>query len=195
MDGRYAINIAGVYNYIAETYRLEGNYDLAFFNYDQAIAYNRSRGYYPGAALFYTNYGVAAYQSGQPREAKRLFRYAVEIYEESREYSEYPVALSYLALFDSEEGQLEQAAERLNRALELCDTIGSPRWKGITIYITWKIRQLLKARQWSCPALERLWPDSEKEHCTWCLTYLRRLQPRLETKEMEHDLLQITAEQ
>lgn len=188
MDGRYAINIAGVYNYIAETYRLEGNYDRAFSNYDQAIAYNRNRGYYPGAALFYTNYGVAAYQSGCPREARRLFRYAVEMYEESHEYSEYPIALAYLALFDSQEGEWDRAAEQLSKALELCDTIGSPRWKGITIYLTWKIRKLLNGKR--CPALEALWPDSEAEHCAWCLSYLRRLQPRAETEEMERALLE-----
>lgn len=191
MDGRYAINIAGVYNYIAETYRLEENYDLAFFNYDQAIAYDRSRSYYPGAALFYTNYGVAAYQSGQTQEAKQLFRYAVEIYEESHEYSEYPVALSYLALFDCQEGELERAVGRLNRALELCDTIGSPRWKGIAIYITWKIRRLMEEKRWNCPALEILWPESEEEHCTRCLSYLHRLQPSLETREMEEALAQV----
>lgn len=190
MDGRYAINIAGVYNYIAETYRLEGDYERAFFHYDQAIAYNRNRGYYPGAALFYTNYGVAAYQSGLLGEARRLFRYAVEMYEESHEYSEYPVALAYLALFDSEEGQLEQAAERISRALELCDTIGSPKWKGITIYITWKIRKRMEENGWNCPPLEVLWPDSEAEHCAWCLSYLHRLPPRIETEEMEQALRQ-----
>lgn len=189
MDGRYTINIAGVYNYIAETYRLEGAYDQAFRNYDQAIAYNRNRGYYPGAALFYTNYGVAAYQSGCPEEAKCLFCYAVELYEESHEYSEYPVALAYLALFDFQEGEPDRAAERLSRALELCDTIGSPRWKGITLYITWKIRGLMKGER--CPALEALWPESEEAHCAWCLSYLRRLQSRMETEEMERELLRV----
>ena len=192
MDGRYTINIAGAYNYIAETYRLERAYDQAFRYYDQAIAYNRNRGYYPGAALFYTNYGVAAYQNGSMEEAKCLFRYAVELYEESHEYSEYPVALAYLALFDCQEGEPDRAAERLSRALELCDTIGSPRWKGITIYITWKIRELIKGNR--CPALEALWPEGEEEHCVWCLSYLRRLQPRMETAEMEQELLRVREE-
>ncbi len=195
MDGRYAINIAGVYNYIAETYRLEGDYDQAFSNYDQAIAYNRNRGCYPGAALFYTNYGVAAYQSGNIQEAKRLFRYAISIYEESHEYSEYPIALSYTALFDSQEGNLDQAAERISSALKLCDTIGSPWWKGVAIYITWKIRNLMKEKRWSCPRLEALWPDSETEHCTWGLSYLRRLQPRIETRELEQALQRAAEEE
>ncbi|MCI8303608.1 MAG: AAA family ATPase [Lawsonibacter sp.] len=192
VDGRYAINIAGVYNYIAESYRLEQNYEMAFWNYDQAIAYNRSRGYYPGAALFYTNYGVAAYQSGRRAEAKKLFRYAVNIYEESHEYCEYPVALSYLALYDAQEGCLTRASERLTYALELCDAIGSPWWKGIFIYMTWKIRLLMERHKWICPELEALWPVSQEEHCLWCLSYLRRLQPRIETEEMEQELLRVT---
>lgn len=195
MEGRYAINIAGVYNYIAETYRLERNYSQAFLNYDQAVAYNRNREHYPGNAMFYTNYGVAAYQSGHLQEAKRLFHYAADIYEESHEYNEYPVTLSYLALFDSEEGLLQQAAERLTRAFELSNAIGSPRWRGITIYITWKIRSLMKKHGWHCSEIESLWPDSAEEHCKWCLSNLHQLQPRAETREMELALSQVASKQ
>ena len=86
----------------------------------------------------------------------------------------------------------DRAAERLSRALELSDTIGSPRWKGITIYLTWKIRKLMKGNR--CPALEALWPEGEEEHCVWCLSYLRRLQPRMETAEMERELLRVREE-
>ncbi len=135
MDGQYAINIAGAYNYMAETYRLEGRYPEAFHCYDQAIAYNRSRGYYPGAAVIYTNYGVAAYQSGQKAEARKLFRYAVDIYTDSHEYSGYPIALSYLALYDAQEDRFDRAAQQLRDALRLSETIASPWWKGITLYM------------------------------------------------------------
>lgn len=192
MDGRYAINIAGVYNYIAESYRLEQNYVRAFQNYDQAIVYNRSRGYYSGAALFYTNYGVAAYQSGQPEEALKLFRYAEDIYKDSHEYSEYPIALSFLALYDAQDGRFVQAAERLRSALRVCDAIGSPQWKGVTLWVSWKIRCLITRRRQTCPELESIWPASEAEHCVWCLSFLRQLQPRLETEEMEREYLRVT---
>ena len=191
-NGKYAINIAGVYNYMAESYRLEGDYCSAFHYYDQAISYNRSRGYYPGAAVIYTNYGVAAYQNGQVSEARQLFRYAVEIYTDSHEYSEYPIALSYLALYDAQEQNYSKAAEKLTEALTLCETIGSPWWKGITLFMLWKIRQLMKERQQSCGELEAFWPAPEEEHCRWCLSCLQKLPPRIETTEMEHELLRIS---
>ncbi len=192
MDGRYAINIAGAYNYMAETYRLEGEYPAAFHCYDLVIAYNRSRGYYPGAAVIYTNYGVAAYQNGQQTEARKLFRYAVDIYTESHEYSGYPIALSHLALYDAQEGSFDLAAQQLRSALSLSETIGSPWWKGVTLYMAWKIRCLLESRGQTSEALEAFWPASKEEHCRQCLSCLHQLQPRIETKEMERELLRVT---
>ena len=43
-EGRYVISIAGAYNYIAETYRLERNFDKALEYYDKAILFNQRRG-------------------------------------------------------------------------------------------------------------------------------------------------------
>ena len=188
VDGKYAINIAGCYNYMAETYRLQGDYDSAFSHYDQAINYNRNREYYPGAAVFYTNYGVAAWQTGQRDEAQRMFRCAVRIYAGSHEYSAYPIALSYLAYYDAEDGCEEQAAERLQYALTLSRRIGSDWWTGITLYMMWKIRKLLEAKGGVHPKLASLWPADEREHCELALRYLQKLQPRLETDEMEQAL-------
>ena len=188
VDGKYAINIAGCYNYTAETYRLQGDYDSAFSHYDQAINYNRNREYYPGAAVFYTNYGVAAWQTGQRDEARRMFRYAARIYAGSHEYSAYPIALSYLAYYDAEDGCEEQAAERLKYALTLSRRIGSDWWTGITLYMMWKIRKLLEANGSVHPKLACLWPSDEREHCEWALRYLQKLQPRLETDEIKQAL-------
>lgn len=72
--------------------------------------------------------------------------------------------------------------------LELCDTIGSPWWKGITLYVSWKIRRLTAERECRRGELEELWPASEEEHCRRCLSCLRRLPPRLETAELESAL-------
>jgi len=174
-DGRYAINVAGVYNYMAESFRLEGKYDASFHYYDLAIAYNRSRGYYPGAALFYTNYGVAAYQKGEREVARKLLEYAVEIYRSSRECSRYPIALSYLALYAAEEGSYLQAAEQLKQAHLVSDQLGSPVWKGLTIYMSWKVRRILQTQGVHVPELEALWPADEAEHCRWAISFLDRL--------------------
>lgn len=149
-EGRYVISIAGAYNYIAETYRLERNFDKALEYYDKAILFNQRRGSYPGAAIIYTDYGVAAYQSGEKEVARELLSYAEELYQSFHEYSQMPIALSYLALFDVEDGQYVSAAARLSKALDVGRKMGSPWWNGITLYITWKIRLLLENRRSTC---------------------------------------------
>ncbi len=187
-SGKYDINIAGAYNYIGESYRLEQNYDEAFRYFNLAIVYNRSRGFYPGAAIFYTDYGVAAHQSGKKAEARLLFEYAEELYQSFHEYSQFPITLSYLALYDVEDGRYEDAAARLKKAFSLCNMIGSPWWMGVSIYNCWKIREFLESEGLEIPQLQALWPASKREHCVWGLKYLHRLKPRCETAEMEHAL-------
>lgn len=139
---QYEIHIAGAYNYIAESYRLERNYAQAFQYYEQAIRYNRSLGYYPGTAVFFTNYGVAAFQSGDRASALRNFQHAQKLYSASHEYSGYPIALSYLALYQAESGDFADAAEKLREAFRISELIASPWWKGIALYVSWKIRTL-----------------------------------------------------
>ena len=190
-DDRYAINIAGAYNYIAENYRIQEDYDQAFLAYDQAIIYNRSRGYYPGAAVFYTNYGVAAFEKGEREIARQLFLFALETYRASHEYSGKPIALSYLAFYQAEEGHLEQAADYIQEAHQVSDRIRSPWWKGITLYQCWKIRQLLDERGIEAARLRSLWPQDPIQHCRQCLFYLNQMGPRQESREMEGVLRQL----
>lgn len=193
-EGRYVISIAGAYNYIAETYRLERNFDKALEYYDKAILFNQRRGSYPGAAIIYTDYGVAAYQSGEKEVARELLSYAEELYQSFHEYSQMPIALSYLSLFDVEDGQYVSAAARLSKALDVGRKMGSPWWNGITLYITWKIRLLLEKQAINVPELSALWPQDKRKHCTECLDCLHRLEPRTETAEMEQTLEALNAE-
>lgn len=189
-DGdRYAIHIASAYNYLAETYRIEEDYDQAFYYYDQAIAYNRNRGYYPGAAVFYSNYGVAAYWKGERQVARQLFSYAVEIYQDSQKYSGRPIALGYLALYEAEDGDYCAAAEKLREAHEVSDAIGSPYWKGNAVYASWKIRQITERRGVRVPELERQWPADAREHCRWALSLLSGVNHSMrERAELEQTL-------
>ena len=193
-EGRYVISIAGAYNYIAETYRLERNFDKALEYYDKAILFNQRRGSYPGAAIIYTDYGVAAYQSGEKEVARELLSYTEELYQSFHEYSQMPIALSYLALFDVEDGQYVSAAARLSKALDVGRKMGSPWWNGITLYITWKIRLLLEKQAINVPELSVLWPQDKRKHCIECLDCLHRLEPRTETAEMEQTLEALNAE-
>ncbi len=183
--GIYEINIAGAYNYIAESYRLEGDYNTAFYNYDKAIIHNQSCGFYPGAAIFYTDYGTAAFQTGRFEEAKSMFEYAEEIYESFHEYSQWPITLSYLAYFDVLDKNYDKAAERLRRAVDICMRLQSPWWTGITAYMMWKIRVIITEKELHVDELEALWPKSKREHCEWALSLLHRIEPRIETDEME----------
>ena len=55
-----------------------------------------------------------------------------------------------------------------------------------------KIRQLLEQRGVSVPELEALWPADPAEHCRLALSYLHRLQPRIESLELEKALKALT---
>lgn len=184
---KYALSIAGAYNYIAESYRLQGRVKEALKYYDEAIVYNRRRGYYPGAAVLYTNYGVAAFQMGNEDAAEKMFEYADEIYQAFDEFSEYPIALAYLAYFDAKKQEMSSARQRIRKALALCDRFLSPWWKGVTIYMMWKIRADFGDRQ-DIGELADLWPGSEEEHCEWCLSYLHQIEWREETQQIEQAL-------
>ena len=145
-------------------------------------------------AIIYTDYGVAAYQSGEKEVARELLSYAEELYQSFHEYSQMPIALSYLALFDVEDGQYVSAAARLSKALDVGRKMGSPWWNGITLYITWKIRLLLEKQAINVPELSVLWPQDKRKHCIECLDCLHRLEPRTETAEMEQALEALNAE-
>lgn len=181
----HSIRIAGAYNYIAETYRLTCNYPLAIHYSDKAVHYNKQCGCYPGAAIIYTDYGVTAYQCGRRDLAKELFSYAEELYQSFHEYSQMPIALSYLAMFDAEEGDYVSAAARLNKAFSVCRQMKSPWWTGIALFNAWNIRILMEKQGISFPALSELWPTDKLEHCRLCLENLHRLEPRCETTIME----------
>ena len=135
-----------------------------------------------------SNYGVAAFQKGEMEMARRLFTFADDIYQSSYEYSGYPIALSYLALYDVQDGAYILAAQRIHKASEICRMIGSPWWWGVMVYITWRIRLFLEERGKQIPELSALWPASRREHCLWGLSFLRQLQPRLETEELENTI-------
>ncbi|MBP3485231.1 MAG: hypothetical protein J6J81_00185, partial [Oscillospiraceae bacterium] len=110
------------------------------------------------------------------------------IYRDSHEYSGYPIMLSYLALYDAEDGNYASAARRLREAMDVSQRLASPWWMGITIYQMWKIRRLLEQRGLKVPELTELWPAEAAEHCRWALSYLHRLQPRIESRELEETL-------
>ena len=82
---------------------------------------------------------------------------------------------------------MASARQRIRKALALCDRFLSPWWKGVTIYMMWKIRADFGDRQ-DIGELADLWPESEEEHCEWCLSYLHQIEWREETQQIEQAL-------
>lgn len=188
-DARYSVSIAGAFNYLAETYRLQQRYGEALLYYDKAIFHNRSRGQYPGGAVFYTNRGICLFQKGDEAAAREMFQKALEIYDASHEFSGYSSALAYMALYQAREGNIQAAFDGIQRAHRICDTIGYPGEKGIIIYLCWEIRTRLGAESnQACRQLAALWPASEREHCTWGLSYLDKLPPTVESRILRRRL-------
>ncbi|MCB6443670.1 hypothetical protein, partial [Streptococcus salivarius] len=67
-----------------------------------------------------------AAQKGEDRIARSLFTYAAELYRSSREFSCRPIAMSYLAYYQAEDGDYDGAALALEDAFQVCGRIGSP---------------------------------------------------------------------
>lgn len=187
--GSCSIHIACVYNYIGETYRIEQQFEKAFQSYDQAIYYNRGTGNTPIVAVFYTNYGAAAFEAGETTVAYNLFQYAEEIYQSYHMFSGYPITLSYLALYDAKRYDWSGAAQKLRMAKDICNRIRSPWWTGVMWYFVWKVSFFYRQQNTVCEILEALLPNSEQDLLTSIVNNLKRLPRVFEEKK----LLQVEA--
>lgn len=183
-DGRYDINIAGSHNYLGENWRLQGNYPAAYEEYEKAIALNQTNHYFPGTAVFFTNYGQAAYQNGDMKLARSQFEAALDIYKRSRENSWYPVTLGYCALFDTEDGRYEQAAMKIQDALGIAESINSPLWEGLVLLLTVRIRHMLQLQGKRVPCLEILWGEDIASTCRRALSLIPGQCHQWETEEL-----------
>ena len=184
-SGEYDITIAGAYCYIAETLRLEERFDMAFVYYNKALSYSGGRGYYPGTASICTDYGLALFQSGQLEKAENQFLRAETLYESFYEQSQRPIALAFLAYYDTRRGLYRKAADRLRLAFSICGRLGSPWWYGTALYVSWIIREYLQENGLFPKEFTGLWPEDELAHCMLCLENLRRIEPTSERSRME----------
>lgn len=183
--GSCSIHIACVYNYIGETYRIERRYEDAFQAYDQAIYYNRGTGNVPIVAVFYTNYGVAAFDTGETEVAHQLFQYAEQIYQSYHMFSGYPIALSHLALYDAKANDWDSAARRLRAAQDICNQIRSPWWTGVMWYFAWKVSLLYRQQKAVCKKLDILLPSSEHDLLFLIIESLKKIPRIFEEKKIQ----------
>ena len=55
------------------------------------------------------------------------------------------------------------------------------------------IRRYLDEKGLPAPEPRELWPREEEAHCAWALSFLEKLPPRLERRELEERLEQLRA--
>lgn len=77
---RYALNIAGAYNYLGEIRRGMGRYQEALDYYDKAMEYARDQDAYSSWVVFSCNAGVVCYAMGRYEQAEKYFRQAYELF-------------------------------------------------------------------------------------------------------------------
>lgn len=187
-DGRYDLNIAGAYNYLGESWRLQGNYIAAYSEYKKSLAFNRSSPYFPGNAAFHANYGLAAWQNGDELLAREQFKTALSIYAHSHENRRYPHALGFSAWADVEDGQYERAAAKLQNSYELIRYGLSPLGEGMTLYMTYKIYRSLQVKGISASCLEVFWPNGILDSCRKACELLPECLYPLEVEELRNYL-------
>lgn len=127
---RYALNIAGAYNYLGEIRRGEGKFQEALDKYNKALQYARGQEAYSSWVVFSCNAGVACYNMGRYPEAKKYFMQAYELFPRYVFYWRHPIVESYLALLSMREGKEKEAIRFLDDALHKLGNMNNPREAG-----------------------------------------------------------------
>ncbi|MGM9517563.1 MAG: AAA family ATPase [Acidaminococcus sp.] len=127
---RYALNIAGAYNYLGEIRRGEGKFQEALDEYSKALEYAKGQEAYSSWVVFSCNAGVACYNMGRYEEAKKYFFQAYELFPCYVFYWRHPIVESYLALLSMREGKEKEATGYLDDALHKLGNMNNPREAG-----------------------------------------------------------------
>ena len=127
---RYALNIAGAYNYLGEIRRGEGKFQEALDEYSKALEYAKGQEAYSSWVVFSCNAGVACYNMGRYEEARKYFLQAYELFPRYVFYWRHPIVESYLALLSMREGKEKEATGYLDDALNKLGNMNNPREAG-----------------------------------------------------------------
>lgn len=127
---RYALNIAGAYNYLGEIRRGEGKFQEALDEYSKALEYAKGQEAYSSWVVFSCNAGVACYNMGRYEEARKYFLQAYELFPRYVFYWRHPIVESYLALLSMREGKEKEATGYLDDALHKLGNMNNPREAG-----------------------------------------------------------------
>ena len=177
---RYALNIAGAYNYLGEIRRGEGKFQEALDYYDKALDYARDQEAYSSWVVFSCNAGVACYNLEQYERAKQYFMQAYELFPRYVFYWRHPIVESYLALLSMREGKEKEAIRFLDDALHKLGNMNNPREAG---YVYMAIALLKKQHPDS--GISRHYEGSLSSYATRALQVLDPYRDAWERKQME----------
>ena len=177
---RYALNIAGAYNYLGEIRRGEGKFQEALDYYDKALDYAKNQEAYSSWVVFSCNAGVACYNLEQYGRAKQYFMQAYELFPRYVFYWRHPIVESYLALLSMREGKEEEAIRFLDDALHKLGNMNNPREAG---YVYMAIALLKKQHPDS--GISRHYEGSLSSYATRALQVLDPYRDTWERKQME----------
>lgn len=127
---RYALNIAGAYNYLGEIRRGMGRYQEALDYYDKAMEYARDQDAYSSWVVFSCNAGVVCYAMGRYEQAEKYFRQAYELFPRYNFCWRHPIVEAYLALLSMRKEQEKEAECFLDDAVQKLSKMNNPREAG-----------------------------------------------------------------
>lgn len=127
---RYALNIAGAYNYLGEIKRGQGKFEEALEDYQKALEYAKNQEAFSSWVVFSCNAGVVCYNMGRYEEAKKYFMQAYELFPKYAFYWRHPIVESYLALLSLQEDKEKDAIRFLDDAKSKLSNMNNPREAG-----------------------------------------------------------------
>lgn len=123
---QYVLNIAAAHNYISETYRRQGAYDLALEVVKRAIALCSDYNIIRGISIFNTNAGIIAYKKGDWELARIYFQKALANFDAVETLWRRSEAEGYLGLIEVKYGTRALGLSYLEKAKAHANAIGTP---------------------------------------------------------------------
>lgn len=142
-DKRYILNIAACYNFLGESKRIQCDFETAIMHYDMAITLCEQNNVLGGLAIFHTNAGHAAFDSGDSGRAKKYMDKALQFYCQLDSLWGRSTAKGYSALMLVKEGKYREALEQLKDAEEDAKKLKSPYEIGLILNIKSEIRAMM----------------------------------------------------
>jgi pentatricopeptide repeat protein len=177
---RYALNIAGAYNYLGEIRRGQGRLQEALDFYKEAMQYASNQDAYSSWVVFSCNAGIVSYEMKQYDLAKQYFNQAYELFPRYNFYWRHPIVEAYLALLNMQDGKEKEAQKFLDDALAKLGNMNNPREAGYVYMVIALIKH-----GYPESALASHYPGSMSSYATRALQVLDQYRDAWERQELE----------